>query len=69
MTQAEHPQTVEGRPTRPHWYFIGIDYCDVGGHEIVSRERRYDPRPDGWEDRHDITHIGACYDCQYAMFA
>ena len=58
------PQPVEG-----HWYFISIDYCDVGGHEFVTRERRAGPRPEQWEDRHEITHIGACYDCQYEMFA
>lgn len=38
---------------RKHWYFITIHSCPVCGNEDVYRERRYDERPEEWEDRHE----------------
>lgn len=52
---------------RRHWYFMYWDYCVLGGHTDVSRERRYTRRPKRWEKRHEI-HEHACYGCLYGSF-
>jgi hypothetical protein len=43
-----HPVMMQ----RPHWYMITTYYCPVCGNESTYRERRYDPRPEAYEDRH-----------------
>ena len=42
-----------------HWYYISVTACALCGREKVYRERRYDPRPERWEDRHEY-HEDAC---------
>ena len=37
---------------KKHWYFITTHACPVCGRENVYRERRYDNRPEKYEDRH-----------------
>jgi hypothetical protein len=40
---------------REYWYFISIWYCPQCGRSTEVRERRYDKRPDKYEDRHEIV--------------
>lgn len=42
---------------RPHWYYIVVHYCPACGGERVFRERRYGPRPEAWEDRHEWKEV------------
>lgn len=37
-----------------YWYYISVDYCPVCGSEDTTRERVYGPRPEKWEDRHEM---------------
>lgn len=37
-----------------YWYFIYEEYCPVCGGMDVGRERMYQPRPESWEERHQI---------------
>jgi hypothetical protein len=39
--------------TQPCWYYITTTWCVLCGHEDQDRERRHDPRPERWEDRHE----------------
>ena len=46
-----------GRPQRKHWYFVAIYYCPACNSTEIYRERRYDPRPVLWEDRHSYEEV------------
>lgn len=49
---------------KEHWYFITLSECPVCGRSEETRERRYDKRPERWEDRHEYADH---YDyCDYA---
>lgn len=39
------------------WYFISYIECPVCGKEEEFRERRFGPRPEAYEDRHDFRQI------------
>jgi hypothetical protein len=43
------------RLDKKHWYFITCDYCPVCSRTETYRERRYDTRPEKWEDRHELN--------------
>jgi hypothetical protein len=60
------PRTeVRRTPTSPPviestvWYFIATWECVLCGHTDTYRERRHDPRPEAWADRHEY-HETAC---------
>lgn len=42
-----------------YWYFISVWACVLCGRTEEIRERRYGPRPERWEDRHEYVE-GAC---------
>jgi hypothetical protein len=47
--------TVSERPaptSKGCWYFITITECVLCGRGDEDRERRTDPRPEDWKDRH-----------------
>lgn len=52
-------QSLRKRKHRPHWYFIYSDFCVLCMRTETERERRYTPRPERWEDRHELTE-SAC---------
>jgi hypothetical protein len=43
------------RLDKKHWYFVTCDYCPVCSGTDTYRERRYDARPEKWEDRHKFN--------------
>jgi hypothetical protein len=49
----------EWKPTKglPYWYHISSYYCPICGRDDTFRERRYTPRPDRWEDRHEFKEV------------
>ena len=70
MPRTAHPPVTTRslkKERRPHWYFTYMDYCVLGGHTDVTRERRYGKRPERWDARHEL-HEHACYGCQYQSF-
>lgn len=42
---------------RPYWLFITTDFCPQCGSTRTYRERRYTPRPERWEDRHEDNEV------------
>jgi hypothetical protein len=42
-----------------YWYFVTVYTCVLCGHEDKYRERRYDPKPADWWERHKF-HEEAC---------
>lgn len=42
---------------KKYWYMTYVEYCPVCGKEDTWRERRYTPRPEKWEDRHDFKEV------------
>jgi hypothetical protein len=46
---------------QPHWYFIYLWCCVLCGKTEETRERRYTPRPDDYNQRHEFSE-GACGD-------
>lgn len=42
---------------REHWYFIYVTCCPACGRCEEVRERRYGPRPEAWEDRHEYSEF------------
>ena len=45
------------RAKRKCWYFITIEECPICGRGPETRERRYGPRPDRYEDRHEFAVV------------
>lgn len=45
---------IKRQPLKPHWYYITVHYCPLCGREETFRERRFDPRPEDWKDRHEF---------------
>ena len=43
-----------------HWYFITWHVCEVCGRGVISRERRYIPKPTKREDRYAIEYDYYC---------
>jgi len=35
-----------------YWYFLTSYWCPLCSKTTIYRERRYDARPEAWEDRH-----------------
>jgi len=50
----------ERKPIPSHWYFISITECVLCGNTEEIRERRFDKRPEKWEDRHEYNQT-ACW--------
>jgi hypothetical protein len=44
---------------KKYWCYIVCDWCVLCGRSRETRERRYTPRPEKWEDRHEYTEY-AC---------
>lgn len=45
----------------PHWYMVTVVWCPACLAERTYRTRRYDPRPENWNDRHEwIQHWNGC---------
>lgn len=38
-----------------YWYFIYVTECVLCGGGDEWRERRYTPKPEKWEDRHEFS--------------
>ncbi len=59
MTDTEPRKAIMGGPQSPWkvWYFIYSNYCPICGRTDEWRERRYGPKPDKWEDRHQFSEV------------
>ena len=44
----------ERKKVPKHWYYISVDYCPLCSKDETIRERRYDERPEKYEDRHEF---------------
>lgn len=53
------PEQVRHPKGKGCWYFIYETTCALCWHMTVERERRYTPRPERYEDRHEFTET-AC---------
>jgi len=42
---------------RPYWYFVTEEYCPACSRSQRYLERRYTPRPERWEDRHEAIEV------------
>lgn len=48
------PTLTDGRP---HWYHITYEECPVCGKEVITRERRYTPKPERDADRYEHKYL------------
>jgi hypothetical protein len=55
--QKEKP--LPKKEKRKYWYFIYYEECVLCGRNEEFRERRYTPRPEKYEDRHEFSQY-AC---------
>lgn len=53
---AEKPRSGRGC-----WYFIHVSECVLCSYGTVDRERRWDERPERWEDRHNFRQDACGY--------
>lgn len=48
MSEYEHPKG------KGAWYFVSTWYCPICSATTVYKERRHTPKPEAWEDRHEV---------------
>ena len=47
-------------PGKGYWYFITLAQCPVCNRCDETRKRRNPPRPERWEDRHEVYDDCLC---------